>query len=143
MKSKITRQSTREATKILPFPNAIPPIKSPSRLCWNCQTDKTPMWRRIQGVYVCNACGLYHKHHGYHRSTKNEPPIAKTQTIESPLLDSPPLSPPLYINQQIPNQQETIDYDTPTLYTISFYASDALLLDDLSFNHDPSNLFFY
>lgn len=37
--------------------------------CGNCKTTITPLWRRgPQGNYLCNACGLYFKIHGAHRS---------------------------------------------------------------------------
>ena len=26
--------------------------------CHDCHTLKTPMWRRVDGVTYCNACGL-------------------------------------------------------------------------------------
>lgn len=41
--------------------------------CYNCQVDKTPMWRRTLDtetnkiVPLCNACGLYYKSKGTHR----------------------------------------------------------------------------
>ncbi|KAI8844071.1 hypothetical protein BJ741DRAFT_589967 [Chytriomyces cf. hyalinus JEL632] len=38
--------------------------------CSNCFTTSTPLWRRAHESIVCNACGLYHKHHGSHRPLK-------------------------------------------------------------------------
>lgn len=36
--------------------------------CNNCDTDVTPLWRKgVDGVDVCNACGLYYKIHGVNR----------------------------------------------------------------------------
>ncbi|GAA6010718.1 hypothetical protein JCM11491_002912 [Sporobolomyces phaffii] len=41
---------------------------SDAMICANCQTDKSPLWRRnAQGAYECNACCLYFKSHGHHR----------------------------------------------------------------------------
>ncbi|KAJ2118293.1 GATA type transcriptional activator of nitrogen-regulated proteins, partial [Coemansia sp. RSA 788] len=37
-------------------------------VCFNCNTDYTPLWRRdANGHITCNACGLYYKLHGRHR----------------------------------------------------------------------------
>ncbi|TPX49545.1 hypothetical protein SeMB42_g02570 [Synchytrium endobioticum] len=39
--------------------------ESPTISCTNCQTTKTPLWRRnAQGEPLCNACGLFYKLHG-------------------------------------------------------------------------------
>jgi hypothetical protein len=44
--------------------------------CTNCGTTTTPLWRRDDdGNNICNACGLYHKLHGYHR------PIGMRKTV--------------------------------------------------------------
>ena len=41
------------------------------RKCINCSTEETPLWRQNdQGDSLCNACGLYYKHHGAMRPTK-------------------------------------------------------------------------
>lgn len=46
--------------------SAVPEIqRKPSLSCFNCQTQKTPLWRRdSQGNTLCNACGLFQKLHG-------------------------------------------------------------------------------
>ncbi|QLQ80061.1 hypothetical protein HG537_0D00610 [Torulaspora globosa] len=45
---------------------AVPEIqRKPSLSCFNCKTQKTPLWRRdSQGNTLCNACGLFQKLHG-------------------------------------------------------------------------------
>lgn len=37
--------------------------------CFNCACIQTPLWRRGPGgEQLCNACGIYYKNHGTHRS---------------------------------------------------------------------------
>ena len=37
-------------------------------ICTHCQSTKSPLWRRgAQQEVLCNACGLYWKHHGCYR----------------------------------------------------------------------------
>eukprot|EP00887_Chlorella_sp_A99_P002766 scaffold6.g2766.t1 len=40
-----------------------------SKVCENCGTTSTPLWRkdRQANMLMCNACGIYYKHHGRHR----------------------------------------------------------------------------
>lgn len=40
---------------------------SDDRTCANCHTNRTPMWRRIEGTYYCNACAIYYRHNKRHR----------------------------------------------------------------------------
>ena len=43
--------------------------KPGQKLCYNCHTSSTPLWRkdRATGIILCNACGIYFKNHGRHR----------------------------------------------------------------------------
>lgn len=36
-------------------------------VCGNCKTTETTLWRRIDGVLMCNPCALYFKLHGCSR----------------------------------------------------------------------------
>ncbi|RKP21459.1 hypothetical protein ROZALSC1DRAFT_1903, partial [Rozella allomycis CSF55] len=45
--------------------------------CQNCQTDKTPLWRKLDGAQYCNACGLYFKLHGRHRPSHLKSDVIK------------------------------------------------------------------
>lgn len=45
-----------------------------ARKCANCQTSRTPMWRRIEGVYYCNACAIFYRTNGTHRPHPNTGP---------------------------------------------------------------------
>lgn len=37
------------------------------KVCANCGTSTTPLWRKECGVNMCNACGIYYKNHGFPR----------------------------------------------------------------------------
>ncbi|GIL67591.1 hypothetical protein Vafri_20955 [Volvox africanus] len=39
----------------------------PDKICNNCNTTRTPLWRREAGELLCNACGIYYKSRGVHR----------------------------------------------------------------------------
>lgn len=36
--------------------------------CHNCMTTLTCYWRKLKGLYYCNACTLFYKRNKYHRS---------------------------------------------------------------------------
>ncbi|KAG1673568.1 hypothetical protein FOA52_003868 [Chlamydomonas sp. UWO 241] len=38
-----------------------------SKVCANCGTTSTPLWRKEGASHMCNACGIYFKNHGFHR----------------------------------------------------------------------------
>jgi len=40
---------------------------STEKACQNCGTQQTPLWRPFDGVQLCNACGIYRRHHGTDR----------------------------------------------------------------------------
>eukprot|EP00873_Tetraselmis_striata_P041618 jgi/Tetstr1/461882/TSEL_006960.t1 len=46
-----------------------PVVHGPDTRCANCNTDKTPLWRKdkVSGLVMCNACGIYLKTHGVNR----------------------------------------------------------------------------
>eukprot|EP00121_Abeoforma_whisleri_P004108 Awhi_evm1s3707 len=53
-----------------------------NRLCFNCATEKTPLWRRNDvGQFLCNACGLYLKTYNVNRPLK-EKKKRKTSTTK-------------------------------------------------------------
>lgn len=56
----------RHATKGSPPSWPVPPVLY-LQVCSNCGTTSTPLWRKEAGQQLCNACGIYHKNHGYHR----------------------------------------------------------------------------
>uniref|UniRef100_T1JGL7 GATA-type domain-containing protein n=1 Tax=Strigamia maritima TaxID=126957 RepID=T1JGL7_STRMM len=60
-------------------PQRLSTSKRLGRKCFNCQTEKTSLWRRNnEGEHVCNSCGLYFKMHGY-----NRPLSMKKETIQT------------------------------------------------------------
>lgn len=50
---------------------AVPAFQLPPgiKICENCGTTTTPLWRkdRASGMMMCNACGIFYKHHQKHR----------------------------------------------------------------------------
>lgn len=43
------------------------PIIEGGNVCSHCKTDSTSLWRRLEGMLMCNACALYFKLHGINR----------------------------------------------------------------------------
>lgn len=69
-------EQSPSTTTITPSPQIAPlsaanstdSAASAPAICFNCNTDYTPLWRRdADGNTTCNACGLYYKLHGKHR----------------------------------------------------------------------------
>ncbi|OLY81321.1 Nitrogen catabolic enzyme regulatory protein [Smittium mucronatum] len=59
---------TSELNQNLDLPSLSPDSSSSSTVCFNCSTEKTPLWRRnSEGKPLCNACGLFFKLHGINR----------------------------------------------------------------------------
>lgn len=50
----------------IPLPPITPmnPSVDDSQACTHCHTQSTSLWRKINGIIVCNACALYQKLHG-------------------------------------------------------------------------------
>ncbi|KAF5835841.1 hypothetical protein DUNSADRAFT_6828 [Dunaliella salina] len=58
------------------------------KVCTNCRTTHTPLWRKEAGMLMCNACGIYFKNHGYHRRrSSNAGSVATANTTPSQVLD--------------------------------------------------------
>lgn len=70
-------------------------------ICNNCNTTKTPLWRRLEGKLICNACGLYHKLHGVHRPTSLVKSVVLTRKRYSPHSVAP-MSPPMESKKSFP-----------------------------------------
>ncbi|OMJ17564.1 Iron-sensing transcription factor 1 [Smittium culicis] len=57
-------------------------FESSKNACTNCNVTSTPLWRRDNnGFRLCNACGLYLRNYGKHRSPKKK--ISQTPTFEA------------------------------------------------------------
>ncbi|KAH3670355.1 hypothetical protein WICMUC_004851 [Wickerhamomyces mucosus] len=70
--------------------------------CFNCHTNKTPLWRRDNnGNILCNACGLFQKLHGTMRplSLKTDV-IKKRNSRRSSIINSNPINQDSFIYQQ-------------------------------------------
>ncbi|KAM0688488.1 Transcription factor GATA-4 [Conglomerata obtusa] len=58
----------KQKEQFYPRVNYHTPIQPQQKnICAHCGTDKTSLWRRFEGLFVCNACGLYYKMHGVRR----------------------------------------------------------------------------
>ncbi|KAI9487813.1 MAG: hypothetical protein EXX96DRAFT_473720 [Benjaminiella poitrasii] len=73
--------------------------------CSNCGTTKTPLWRRdIEGMPLCNACGLYLKLHNEKRPLSMKTDVIKkrqrTETLIASTVADEPIKKPRYIDQQ-------------------------------------------
>eukprot|EP01136_Pigoraptor_vietnamica_P014476 Opistho-1_new@56712 len=63
----------------------IMPKEGEARVCGNCATTSTPLWRKTaDGTILCNACGLYHKAYKVHRpqTTRKARPVKSESSQE-------------------------------------------------------------
>lgn len=55
------------------------------KVCENCGTTSTPLWRKDKqtGMMMCNACGIFFKHHQMHRPVElmTQPPRSHQQLL--------------------------------------------------------------
>lgn len=57
-------KETGRGRSISPVTSTRPPKPQSQKVCFNCATNATPIWRRDgEGNQVCNACGLFWKIH--------------------------------------------------------------------------------
>ena len=78
----------------------VPPV------CAHCQSTKSPLWRRGANMEVlCNACGLYWKHHNTYRPLALKAAADRKSTMmgegQRPSAGSTSTHPLAYTNPQI------------------------------------------
>ncbi|PJF16987.1 GATA-4/5/6 transcription factor [Paramicrosporidium saccamoebae] len=44
------------------------------KICANCGTSDTPLWRKVDNILCCNACALFYKTHRVHRKPNSASP---------------------------------------------------------------------
>lgn len=71
-----------QSTRHIPKPQTQHPsfctMMSQATVCTHCGSTKSPLWRRgVHGEILCNACGLYWKHHGTYRPLDLKSPAPK------------------------------------------------------------------
>jgi GATA-binding protein len=82
------------------FNTRTPVVHGPDTRCANCNTDKTPLWRKdkVSGLVMCNACGIYLKTHGVNRPLNAKggfQPPPRAQKAQRPSAGgTPPEKPP-------------------------------------------------
>lgn len=106
-------------------------VKNRSYQCTNCLTTETPLWRKsVDGLTICNACGLYYKLHGVNRPIKIQKlmhynlsgyPIAATDSGNhetslgtnqmSNMTQCPPMCHANYLHQMPPQMNNVSVYD--------------------------------
>ncbi|EJW02856.1 hypothetical protein EDEG_02736 [Edhazardia aedis USNM 41457] len=64
---EIQRIMQKSKDKEVTYNKPIYNVAQQKNICAHCGTDKTSLWRRFEGLFVCNACGLYYKMHGIRR----------------------------------------------------------------------------
>lgn len=74
------------------------------RVCFNCKTDDSCMWRRAYcgpGEYICNACYLYAKRHGGSHRPLNRKQVPVNSSVFKPIAKiilKKPVSPAMSIS---------------------------------------------
>ncbi|KIX08298.1 uncharacterized protein Z518_02954 [Rhinocladiella mackenziei CBS 650.93] len=99
-KSHLDHVSPQPGTQDAPRPSSeLPEHREDSsglgQVCSNCNTTKTPLWRRSPtGTTICNACGLYQKTRNHPRPTNFKRPnsTASAETTPQRIGISPPAS---------------------------------------------------
>ncbi|KAK8042574.1 hypothetical protein PG994_013057 [Apiospora phragmitis] len=76
--SPLPYDTVQDGTPVKGKANTLAVPSQGGQICSNCQTTRTPLWRRSpQGAIICNACGLYLKARNSSRPTnlKRPPPL--------------------------------------------------------------------
>ncbi|KAG2374676.1 hypothetical protein C9374_010420 [Naegleria lovaniensis] len=116
------------------------PLLQGDKICWNCKTTQSPLWRKfnptepdctpalgssILTTYLCNKCGLFYKRNKKQRPLDLDGPMVNGSGSESPsLVASPLLNSPKkkkVVSQQTKKrtQDEFLESSSPSSYESS------------------------